>query len=204
VPALYIADGHHRCAAASRVHARRTGHPGEHSVFLSVVIPHDQARILAYNRLVRDPAGRRPEALVDTLREIFDLAPAASPLPAEALTFGVFVGGQWWRARVRAGSYPADDTVSSLDCAILQDQLLAPVFGIVDQRTSKDVAFVGGSRGPEELERRVKQEHWSLALTLFPTRLEQLFAVADTGKLMPPKSTWFDPKLRSGLFMHPF
>ena len=92
----------------------------------------------------------------------------------------------------------------SLDCAIVQDQLLAPVFGITDQRTSKDVAFVGGNRAPQELERRVQQERWSLAVTLFPTRLEQLFAVADSGKLMPPKSTWFDPKLRSGLFMHPF
>ena len=204
VPALYIADGHHRCAAASRVHAGRIGQPGEHGVFLAVVIPHDQARILAYHRLVRDPAGRRPEALLDTLREIFELEPAASALPAEPLTFGVFVGGRWWRARVRPGSYPADDTLSSLDCAIVQDQLLAPVFGITDQRTSKDVAFVGGNRAPQELERRVLQEHWSLALTLFPTRLEQLFAVADSGKLMPPKSTWFDPKLRSGLFMHPF
>lgn len=204
VPALYIADGHHRCAAASRVHARRTGQAGEHGVFLTALIPHDQARILAYNRLVRDPAGRGPEALVDTLGEIFDLEPAASPLPSEALTFGVFVGGRWWRARVRPGSYPADDPVSSLDCAIVQDQLLAPVFGIADQRTSKDVAFVGGNRGARELERRVEREHWSLALTLFPTRLDQLFAVADSGKLMPPKSTWFDPKLRSGLFMHPF
>src|SRR5512140_86286 len=204
VPALYIADGHHRCAAASRVHARRAGQTGAHDVFLTVVIPHDQARILAYNRLVRGPDGRKPEALVDTLREIFDLEPAASPLPTEPLTFGVFVAGRWGRARVRPGSYPADDPVSSLDCAIVQDQLLAPVFGIADQRTSKDVAFVGGSRGPQELERRVKAERWSLALHLFPTRVEQLFAVADSGKLMPPKSTWFEPKLRSGLFMHPF
>jgi uncharacterized protein (DUF1015 family) len=204
VPALYIADGHHRCAAASRVHANRRGQPGEHDLFLTVVIPHDQVQILAYNRLVRDPAGRRPEVLLDELRRIFDLEPAASGRPDEPLTFGVFVGGRWWRARVRPGSYRADDPVSSLDCAIVQDQLLAPVFGIADQRTSKDVAFVGGSGGPQELERRVRQERWSLALHLFPTRVEQLFAVADAGELMPPKSTWFEPKLRSGLFMHPF
>jgi uncharacterized protein (DUF1015 family) len=204
VPALYIADGHHRCAAASRVHARRRGQPGEHGVFLTVVIPHDQVQILAYNRLVRDPAGRRPEALLAALREIFEVEPAVSGRPTEPHTCGVFVGGRWWRARVRPGSYHTGDPVSSLDCTIVQDQLLAPVFGIADQRTSKDVAFVGGSRGPPELERRVRQERWSLALHLFPTRLEQLFAVSDTGKLMPPKSTWFEPKLRSGLFMHPF
>jgi uncharacterized protein (DUF1015 family) len=204
VPALYIADGHHRCAAASRVHALRRGQAGEHGVFLTVLIPHDQVQILAYNRLVRDPAGRRPEALLEALREIFDIEPAASGRPSESFTFGVFVGGRWWRARVRPGSHPTDDPVSSLDCAILQDQLLAPLFGITDQRTSKDVAFAGGSGGPQELERRVRQERWSLALHLFPTRVEQLFAVSDAGKLMPPKSTWFEPKLRSGLFMHPF
>jgi uncharacterized protein (DUF1015 family) len=200
VPALYIADGHHRCAAASRVHARRRGQPGEHGVFLTVVIPHDQVQI----RLVRDPAGRRPEALLDAIGDIFDVEPAASAQPDEPRTFGVFLGGRWWRARVRPGTYATDDPVTSLDCAIVQHQLLAPVFGIADQRTSQDVAFVGGSRGPQELERRMKEERWSLALHLFPTRVEQIFAVSDAGKLMPPKSTWFEPKLRSGLFMHPF
>jgi uncharacterized protein (DUF1015 family) len=204
VAALYIADGHHRCAAASRVHAHRRGQPGQHGMFLTVVIPHDQVQVLAYNRLIRDPAGRRPEALLDALRQVFDVEPAPSARPTEPLSFGAFVGGRWWRARVRPGSYPTDDPVSSLDCAIVQDQLLAPVFGIADQRTSNDVAFVGGSRGSQELERRVRKEHWSLALHLFPTRVDQLFAVSDAGMLMPPKSTWFEPKLRSGLFMHPF
>jgi uncharacterized protein (DUF1015 family) len=204
VPALYVADGHHRCAAASRVHARRRGQSGEHGAFLAVVFPHDQMQILAYNRLVRDPAGRDPEALLAALRDIFDVEPAASARPDEPLTFGVFVGGRWWRARVRPGSFDASDPVASLDCSIVQDKLLAPLFGIADPRTSKDVDFVGGIRGAQELERRVKEERWSLALHLFPTRIEQLIAVSDAGKLMPPKSTWFEPKLRSGLFVHLF
>jgi uncharacterized protein (DUF1015 family) len=204
VPALYVADGHHRCAAASRVHARRRAQPGEHGAFPAVLFPHDQVQILAYNRLVRDPAGRGADALLAALREVFDVEPAASARPDEPLTFGVFVGGRWWRARVRPGSYDASDPVASLDCSIVQEKLLAALFGIADPRTSKDVDFVGGIRGAEELERRVKEEGWSLALHLFPTRVEQLIAVSDAGKLMPPKSTWFEPKLRSGLFVHAF
>jgi uncharacterized protein (DUF1015 family) len=133
-----------------------------------------------------------------------DLEPAGAPRPDAPLSFGVYVGGRWWRARVRPGTFAAQDPVASLDCSIVQDQLLAPLFGIADPRTSKDVDFVGGIRGPEELERRVKAEGWSLALHLFPTRIEQLIQVSDAGKLMPPKSTWFEPKLRSGLFVHAF
>jgi uncharacterized protein (DUF1015 family) len=204
VPALYVADGHHRSAAASRVHAARRGRPGDHGAFMAVVFPHDQMQILAYNRLVRDPQRRGPEALLAELRKVLDLEPAAAARPEAPLSFGVFLGGRWWRARVRPGSFDAADPVASLDCSIAQDQLLAPLFGIGDPRTSKDVDFVGGIRGAAELERRVKEEGWSLALHLFPTRIEQLLAVSDAGKLMPPKSTWFEPKLRSGLFVHPF
>src|SRR5512142_928604 len=204
VPALYVADGHHRSAAASRVHAARRGAPGEHGAFLAVVFPHDQMQILAYNRLVRDPRRRAPDALLAALREVMDLEPAAAPQPEAPLTFGVYLSGRWWRARVRPGTYDAADPVASLDCSICQDQLLAPLFGIADPRTSRDVDFVGGIRGAAELERRVNEEGWSLALHLFPTRLEQLMAVSDPGQLMPPKSTWFEPKLRSGLFVHPF
>jgi uncharacterized protein (DUF1015 family) len=204
VPALYVADGHHRSAAASRVHARRRGTPGEHGAFLAVVFPHDQMQILAYNRLVRDPRRRSPAELLEALRRAADLEPAAAPRPDRPLTFGVFLDGRWWRARVRPGSHAAADPVASLDCSIVQDQLLAPIFGIADPRTSKDVDFVGGIRGAAELERRVREEGWSLALHLFPTRIEQLIAVSDAGKLMPPKSTWFEPKLRSGLFVHAF
>jgi uncharacterized protein (DUF1015 family) len=204
VPALYVADGHHRSAAASRVHAARRGKPGEHGAFLAVVFPHDQMQILAYNRLVRDPRGRDPDALLAALRQVLDLEPASDPRPDAPLSFGVFLGGRWWRARVRPGSFDTRDPVASLDCSLVQDQLLAPLFGIADPRTSKDVDFVGGIRGAAELEKRVKEEGWSLALHLFPTRIEQLIAVSDAGKLMPPKSTWFEPKLRSGLFVHAF
>jgi uncharacterized protein (DUF1015 family) len=204
VPALYVADGHHRSAAASRVHAARRGRPGEHGVFLAVVFPHDQMQILAYNRLVRDPRGRSPDALLAELRKVMDVEPAGQARPEAPLSFGVFLGGRWWRARVRPGSHDASDPVAALDCSLAQDQLLAPMFGIADPRTSKDVDFVGGIRGSAELERRVNEEGWSLALHLFPTRMEQLMSVSDAGKLMPPKSTWFEPKLRSGLFVHPF
>ncbi len=204
VPSLYVADGHHRSAAASRVHRLRSGGAGDHGAFLAVVFPHDQMQILAYNRLVRDPKGRSPDAILDALRRVLDVELAAEPRPDHPLEFGLHLGGRWWRARVRAGSFDAGDPVASLDCSILQDQILAPVFGVADPRTSKDVDFVGGIRGPQELERRVREEGWSLAIHLFPTRMEQLIAVSDAGKLMPPKSTWFEPKLRSGLFVHPF
>ena len=204
VPALYVADGHHRSAAAARVHALRAGKPGEHDTFLSVVFPHDQMQILAYNRLVRDRRGRSPDALLAALREQMDVEPAARPEPEAPLSFGVYCGGRWWRARARPGSYDAKDPVAALDCSIAQDQILSRIFAIADPRRDKDVDFVGGIRGAKELERRVAEEGWSMALHLFPTRIEQLIAVSDAGLLMPPKSTWFEPKLRSGLFVHAF
>ncbi|BDG10822.1 DUF1015 domain-containing protein [Anaeromyxobacter paludicola] len=204
VPALYVADGHHRSAAAARVHAQRAGQPGEHGAFLAVVFPHDQMQILAYNRLVKDARGRAPAELLAEVGKVMDVAPASSPAPEAPLSFGLFVEGRWYRARVRPGSYDAKDPVASLDCSIVQDQLLAPIFGIADPRRDKNVDFVGGIRGAGELERRVKEEGWSMAIHLFPTRIEQLIAVSDAGLLMPPKSTWFEPKLRSGLFVHRF
>src|SRR5919198_5588383 len=204
VPALYVADGHHRSAAAARVHAQRVGKRGEHDAFLAVVFPHDQMQILPYNRLVRDARGRSPAALLAALRERMDVEPADRPAPDAPLSFGVYCSGRWWRARVRPGSYDARDPVASLDCSIAQDKILAPIFGIADPRRDTNVDFVGGIRGAKELERRVAEEGWSMALHLFPTRIEQLIAVSDAGLLMPPKSTWFEPKLRSGLFVHRF
>jgi uncharacterized protein (DUF1015 family) len=204
VPALYVADGHHRSAAASRVHALRRGQPGEHDRFLAVVFPHDQMQILAYNRLVRDTQGRSPAEIQAAIEKVLDLSPADRPEPDGPLSFGVFLEGRWWRARVRPGSVDANDPVASLDCSILQDQVLAPIFGIADPRRDRNVDFVGGIRGAKELERRVKEEGWTVAFHLFPTRIGQLLAVSDAGLLMPPKSTWFEPKLRSGLFVHAF
>ena len=204
VPALYVADGHHRSAAAARVHATRKGQPGDHGVFLAVVFPHDQMQILSYNRLVRDRRGRSPAALLEALRAVMDVEPAARPEPESPLSFGVYADGQWWRARVRQGTFDAADPVAALDCSIAQDQILRPIFGIEDPRRDDAVDFVGGIRGAAELERRVAEEGWSMALYLHPTRIEQLLAVSDAGLLMPPKSTWFEPKLRSGLFVHAF
>jgi uncharacterized protein (DUF1015 family) len=206
VPALYVADGHHRSAAAARVHALRLGDGGEHDVFLAVVFPHDQMQILPYNRVVRDTEGRGTEALLARLREAVDLEPVAREhaAPTEPKTFGVYVAKQWYRARVRAGSFDAKDPVASLDCSICQDQILGPIFGVKDPRRDKHVDFVGGIRGVAELERRVDSGEFTVALHLYPTQIGELFSVSDAGLLMPPKSTWFEPKLRSGLFVHTF
>ena len=204
VPALYVADGHHRSAAAARVHASRKGKAGDHGAFMAVVFPHDQMQILAYNRVVRDRKGRGPEALLAELGKVLDVAPADRAEPESPLSFGVYAQGRWWRARVRAGSFNPDDPVASLDCSLCQDLILAPIFGIEDPRRDTDVDFVGGIRGAKELERRVDEQGWSMALHLFPTRMEQVMAVSDAGLIMPPKSTWFEPKLRSGLFVHEF
>jgi len=204
VPALYVADGHHRSAAASRVHALRKGKTGEHDRFLAVVFPHDQMQILAYNRVVRDTKGRTPAEIREAIGKVLDLSPADRPEPSGPLSFGVFLEGSWWRARVRPGSFDPRDPVASLDCSILQDQVLQPIFGIDDPRRDTNVDFVGGIRGAKELERRVDEEGWSVAFHLFPTRVDQVMDVSDAGQIMPPKSTWFEPKLRSGLFVHAF
>ncbi len=204
VDALYVADGHHRSASAARVHAVRKGQAGEHDRFLAVIFPHDQMQILAYNRLVRDTQHRTPEQLLALLKAKFDVRPATSPIPDKPRTYCAFLGGTWYELTVRDGSYDAADPVASLDASICQDQILAPMFGIEDPRRDKNIDFVGGIRGPAELERRVREEGWHLALHLHPTRIEQLIAVSDAGMLMPPKSTWFEPKLRSGLFLHTF
>jgi uncharacterized protein (DUF1015 family) len=207
VPALYVADGHHRSAAASRVHKNLAGDGGDHGAFLAVVFPHDQMKIMPYNRVVRDLQGRSAEALLARIGEAVDLTPAAGgadAAPKSARTFGIYLAGRWWQARVRPGTYDAKDPVASLDCSICQDQILGPIFGVADPRRDKHVDFVGGIRGIAELERRVDSGAFTAALHLYPTQIEELFAVSDAGLLMPPKSTWFEPKLRSGLFVHVF
>ncbi len=204
VPTLYVADGHHRSAAAARVHQKLRGDGGEHDVFLAVVFPHDQMNILPYNRVVRDLAGRGADALLAAIRERLDLEPTDRPAPTEPKTFGVYAGGKWYRARVRPGTFDAKDPVASLDCSICQDQILGPIFGVTDPRRDKHVDFVGGIRGAAELERRVDGGEFTVAIHLYPTQMVELIAVSDAGLLMPPKSTWFEPKLRSGLFVHAF
>jgi uncharacterized protein (DUF1015 family) len=189
------------------VHAKLKGDGGDHDAFLAVVFPHDQMKIMPYNRVVRDLQGRSPAALLEALRGALDLTPVASgaaATPRSPKEFGLYLGGQWYRAAVRAGSFDASDPVASLDCSICQDQILGPIFGVTDPRRDKHVDFVGGIRGIAELEKRVDAGAFSVALHLYPTQIGQLFAVSDAGLLMPPKSTWFEPKLRSGLFIHTF
>jgi uncharacterized protein (DUF1015 family) len=204
VAALYVADGHHRSAAASRVHQKNAGRPGEHGVFLAVLVPDDEVRIMAYNRVVRDARGRGPDELLREIAARFDVEDGALPEPDAPRSFGFFLGDRWRRAKVRPGTFDANDPVASLDCSLVQSQLLEPVFGIADPRRDPHVDFVGGIRGTGELERRVRSEGFSVGLALYPTSVEGLLAVSDAGLLMPPKSTWFEPKMRSGLFVHPF
>ena len=209
VPELYVADGHHRSAAGTRIRALRReanpDHTGDESYnyFLSVIFPDDQMMILDYNRVVRDLNGLEPDSLLAAVGERFELEPTADGRPARRRCFGMYLRGRWYRLTARAGSFPADDPVSSLDVAILQDNLLAPVLGIGDPRSDERIDFVGGIRGLTELERKVDSGEWAVAFALHPTSIDQLFAVADAGLVMPPKSTWFEPKLRSGLIVRP-
>jgi uncharacterized protein (DUF1015 family) len=202
--ALYIADGHHRSAAAARVAAQRRGsHDASHEFFLAVAFPHDEMLILDYNRVVRDLNGLSPDTLLARIRESFDVTPLREARsPAQPKTFGMYLGDGWYELKVRSGLVPPDDPVASLDVSVLQDRLLAPILGIGDPRTDARIDFVGGVRGLPELERRVQSSRAAVAFALHPTRMVELMAVADAGKLMPPKSTWFEPKLADGLLSH--
>jgi uncharacterized protein (DUF1015 family) len=159
---------------------------------------------MAYNRLVRDRQRRSPEALLDAVRAVMDVTPTDSPVPPGPRSMCLYVGGRWHLAAARSGSWDTSDPVASLDVSLCQELLLAGVFGVTDPRRDPDVDFVGGVRGTSELVRRVDDEGWSMAVSMHPTQISELLAVSDAGRLMPPKSTWFEPKLRSGLFVHPF
>ena len=204
--ALYIADGHHRSAAASRVAASRRGNgPGEAGsagYFLAVIFPHNQMKILDYNRVVRDLNGMTPETFLASLSGNFTVSPCSSACrPRAPAEFGMYLGGQWYRLNIPRDRVP-DDPVGRLDVSLLADKLLAPLLGITDPRRDKRIDFVGGIRGLEELERRVDSGEMQVAFALYPTRMEDLMAVADAGEVMPPKSTWFEPKLADGLVSH--
>ncbi len=210
VEALYIADGHHRTASAVRYGEAcraRNPHPAgnePYESFMAVVFPHNQLKIFDYNRVVKDLNGLTPEQFLAKVGEKFEVSFAGdqktSRQPSQAASFGMYLQGKWYTLKARVGSYPAQDPIKRLDVSILQDNLLSPVLGIHDPRTDKRIDFVGGIRGMDELERRVK-EGYAVAFSLYPTSLDQLIDVADAGEVMPPKSTWFEPKLRSGLLV---
>lgn len=206
--ALYIADGHHRSAAASRVaaglRAADTAADGDapHEYFLCVVFSHDEMKILDYNRVVRDLNGHGTESFLAAIGERFEVEPSAGRLhPAGPAEFGMYLDGHWYRLRIRGELIPADP-VASLDVSLLQDNLLGPLLGITDPRTDRRIDFVGGMRGLGELEKRVGSGEMAVAFALYPTSMSALMAVADANQVMPPKSTWFEPKLADGLVSH--
>lgn len=204
LPATYIADGHHRAASYARV-ARERGDAAS-SCLLAVHFPASQLKILDYNRLVRDLNGLELPTLLDRIRaegfEIVDPWPARKPDgPA---SFGLYVGGAWRLLKANSGVVPQADPVGRLDVSVLAERILGPVLGIGDPRTDRRIEFVGGIRGMDELERRVRSGQFALAFSMFPTPMADVMAVADAGLVMPPKSTWFEPKLRSGMVVHVF
>ena len=208
IPATYIADGHHRAASAVKVGLKRRaenpGYTGEEpfNYFLSVLFPDEELMILPYNRVVKDLNGLSREQFFEAVKEKFELEEIGKEpyAPAEKGTFGMYLDNTWYALKVLP-QYKSADPVKGLDVSILQDQLLGPVLGIGDPRTDKRIDFIGGIRGLKELERCVSED-MEIAFSMYPTSIEELLAVADAGLLMPPKSTWFEPKLRSGLFIH--
>ncbi len=209
IPALYVADGHHRSAAAARVGKEladaNPGHRGdeEYNFFLAVLFPHKQLRIMDYNRVVRDLNGRTEEQFLKEVRACFEVAPApAQHKPSRKGEYGMYLNHRWYSLAAPASLTSVTDPVERLDVSLLQKAILSPILGIDDPRTSKRIDFVGGIRGLGELEKRVDSGEMKVAFALFPTSIEELLAIADAGKIMPPKSTWFEPKLRDGVVVH--
>jgi len=203
---MYIADGHHRSQSASEVCRRfkekNPGHTGKeiYNFFLNVLFPDRELRILPYNRVVRDLNGLSPDQVLDKAKLNFNITPAENAVePDKAHVFGVYSRSRWHRMESRPGSFDAGHPTRSIDASILADNLLAPQFGITDPKTDKRIDFVGGIRGTAELVRLVDSGDYKMAFSLFPTSVEQLLKVADAGEVMPPKSTWFEPKLRDGI-----
>ena len=210
VPLLYVADGHHRCASASRARAavrERMGGklPDEHPVnwFPAAIFPDRQLAILPYNRVVKDLGGKATGDFLEGVRKKFSIAPASGASPSRKGEFCMFFEEDW-QALTPREPVNREDPIASLDVSLLQDRLLSPVLGIGDPRTDPRVDFVGGIRGTGELEGRVRSGRGDVAFSMFPTSLAEVMAIADAGATMPPKSTWFEPKLRSGLFVHRF
>ena len=203
LPSLYIADGHHRSAAAARVSAALNGKGESHRYFLSVIFPDHEMTILGYHRLLTDLNGRTPADLLAALGERFGVEAANHPVePAAASEFGLFLDKHWYRLAIRPDLVPKNDPVGRLPITLLTRHAIEPLFGIVNQRTDKRIDFVGGGRGVGELERRVIAGGSAAAFALYPTTMADLMAVADAGEIMPPKSTWFEPKLADGMLSH--
>ena len=208
IPAIYIADGHHRCASAVKVGLkRRQENPGftgeeEFNFFLAVLFPDEELHIMDYNRVVRDLNGYTTDEFMEKISADFlvEEAPVSPYKPDQKGSYGMYLDGKWYKLTAKPHIL-SEDAVDGLDVSLLQDHLLKPVLGIEDPKTDKRIDFVGGIRGLKELERRV-QTDMRVAFSMYPTSIGELFAVADAGRLMPPKSTWFEPKLRSGLFLH--
>ncbi len=201
MPALYIADGHHRSAAAGRVYQSRGGEGGS-SGFLTVIFPHDQMNILAYNRVLKDLNGHSSEAILAALGQVFDITADADPVPAGKHRLAFYQEGRWHGLVFKPEFTTGRSAIDLLDVSLLQTEILAPLFDIEDPRTSKRIAFVGGIRGTAELEKLVDSGEFACAFSMFPTGIEDLMEIADAGGIMPPKSTWFEPKLRDAMFSH--
>lgn len=209
LPRLYVADGHHRSAAAGRVRElRRAGNPAhtgreEYNSFLTVIFPENQLNIMPYNRAVRDLGGQSPAGFISRVETVFQVSPMPAPVvPDTRHQFGMYLEGRWYLLNARPEIVDESDTVARLDVSILQDRLLDPLLGIHNPRTDTRIHFVGGIRGTEELIRLVDGGEYAVAFSLFPTSIGELIELADQDQIMPPKSTWFEPKLRSGLFVH--
>ena len=208
VPHAYVADGHHRSASAWRAGHELRNAPAQHrgedeyNWFLAVLFPAEELRILPYNRVVRDLGGLGPASALARLAHVGHVTTTSDPIPPHPGSFCFFLADEWYRLDLDERMIDRSDPIASLDVSLLQDRVLGPIFDIGDPRTDKRIDFVGGIRGTAELERRVRSGEMAIAFSLYPTTLEQLMAVSDAGKIMPPKSTWFEPKLRSGLFVH--
>jgi len=204
VPATYIADGHHRAASAAKVRKELGENATDNAdYFLTTLFPSNQLAIMDYNRVVTDLNDQSSSEILEKLSKDFTVEKANEAVrPGQAHEFGLYLPGQWYKLQSKPGTYNDADPIEVLDVSILQKNILEPILGIKDQRTDKRIDFVGGIRGLEELEKRVSSGEMAMAISLYPVSIEQLFAVADSGEVMPPKSTWFEPKLRDGLLTH--
>ncbi|MBT3666443.1 MAG: DUF1015 domain-containing protein [Opitutae bacterium] len=210
VPYLYVADGHHRTAAAARIGQKRKeenlNHTGleEYNYFLAVLFPEDQLKIFDYNRVVKDLNGLSSQDFLNRLEEAFIVSKIekSESQPRSIREFCLYMEGGWYRLLAKEGSWDTNDPVADLDVTILSDQVLTPLLNITDLRKDNRIDFVGGIRGLEELEKRVDSGEMKAAFALYPVSMDQLLKIADAGEIMPPKTTWFEPKLRSGLFIH--